>query len=63
VVTATGNGFSVMDEYGDMIARVQTNFTVNNFIWCDADNWREVWMVGQGGVNRVRWALQGQKRG
>ncbi|OJJ78519.1 SMP-30/gluconolactonase/LRE family protein [Aspergillus glaucus CBS 516.65] len=61
VVTATGNGLSVMDEYGDLIARVQTNFTVNNFVWSDQDDYREVWMVGQGGVGRVRWDLQGQK--
>lgn len=61
VVTATGNGLSVMDEYGDLIARVQTNFTVNNFVWTDADSYREVWMVGQGGVARVKWDLQGQK--
>ncbi|KAE8148713.1 putative lactonohydrolase [Aspergillus avenaceus] len=61
VVTATGNGLSVMDEYGDMIARVQTNFTVNNFVWSDANDYREVWMVGQGGVARVKWDLQGQK--
>ncbi|RHZ55736.1 SMP-30/gluconolactonase/LRE family protein [Aspergillus thermomutatus] len=61
VVTASGNGLSVMDEYGDMIARVQINFTVNNFVWSDVDDYREVWMVGQGGVGRVRWNLQGQK--
>ena len=61
IVTATGNGLSVMDEYGDMIVRVQTNFTVNNFIWSDAEDFREVWMTGQGGVARLRWNLQGQK--
>ena len=61
VVTATGNGLTVMDEYGDMVARVQTNFTVNNFIWSDVNDYREVWMVGQCGVARVRWSLQGQR--
>ena len=61
VVTATGNGLSVMDDYGDMILRVQTTFTVNNFIWSDADDYREVWMTGQGGVARLKWNLQGQK--
>lgn len=50
-----------MDEYGDMVARVQTNFTVNNFIWTDANDYREVWMVGQGGVGRVKWNLRGQE--
>lgn len=61
VVTASGNGLSVMDQYGDMILRVQMNFTANNFIWTDAADWREVWVVGQGGVARVKWDLQGQK--
>lgn len=61
IVTATGNGLSVMDEYGDMIVRVQTNFTVNNFIWSDVDDFREVWMTGQGGVAHLKWNLQGQK--
>ncbi|KAF7595394.1 hypothetical protein BBP40_006388 [Aspergillus hancockii] len=61
VVTATGEGLSVMDEYGEMIVRVQTNFTVNNFVWTDANEYREVWMVGQGGVARVKWDLQGQE--
>ncbi|KAB8069552.1 hypothetical protein BDV29DRAFT_194807 [Aspergillus leporis] len=61
VVTATGNGLSVMDEYGDMIVRVQTNFTVNNFVWTDAGGYREVWLVGQGGVARLKWGLQGQE--
>ncbi|OGM46077.1 lactonohydrolase [Aspergillus bombycis] len=61
VVTAAGNGLSVMDEYGDMIVRVQANFTVNNFIWSDANGYREVWMVGMGGVARLKWGLQGQE--
>ena len=61
VLTASGNGLSVMDEYGDMILRVQTNFTVNNFIWSDVDDYREVWMTGQGGVARLKWNLQGRK--
>lgn len=61
VVTASGNGLSVMDQYGDMILRVQTNFTANNFIWTDADDYREVWIVGQGGIARVKWNLQGQR--
>ena len=42
IVTATGNGLSVMDTYGDMIVRVQTNFTVNNFVWLGFDDFREV---------------------
>jgi sugar lactone lactonase YvrE len=61
VVTASGNGLTVLTEFGDVILRAQTNFTVNNFQWVEgADkSWTEVWMVGQGGVARVSWDLQG----
>lgn len=61
VVTASGNGLSVMDQYGDIILRVQMNFVANNFVWTDKDDWTEVWVVGQGGIARVKWALQGQE--
>lgn len=61
IVTATGNGLSVMDKYGDMIVRVQTNFTVNNLVWSGVGDFREVWMTGQGGVACLKWNLQGQE--
>ncbi|KAF2150540.1 calcium-dependent phosphotriesterase [Myriangium duriaei CBS 260.36] len=58
VVTATAHGVDVLDPYGSYLLRVQTNFTVQNFAWTGADL-TEFWMVGQGGVARVRWALKG----
>lgn len=60
VVTATGAGVDVIDEFGQLILRVQTNFTVNNFAWA-GQNLSELWMTGVGGVGRVRWNIQGQQ--
>lgn len=59
ILTATGSGVDVIDEFGQLILRVQTNFTVNNFAFA-GENLNEMWMVGQGGVGRVRWNIQGQ---
>ncbi|PNS19533.1 Carboxypeptidase Y [Sphaceloma murrayae] len=58
VVTATGKGLDVLDEFGSYIARVQTNYTVQNFAWVGEDL-TELWMMGQGGMSRVRWNLKG----
>ncbi|KAI9818796.1 MAG: hypothetical protein M1827_007616 [Pycnora praestabilis] len=59
VVTATGQGVDVLDEFGTLLVRVQTNYTVENFAWTGA-NYTDLWMVGQGGISKVTWALQGQ---
>jgi sugar lactone lactonase YvrE len=59
VLAATGNGVDVLDPVGVLIARVQTNYTVVNFAWA-GEGLDEFWMVGQGGVSRVRWNLRGQ---
>lgn len=59
VLTATGNGIDVLDDVGQLIMRVQTNYTVQNFAWVGEDL-REVWMMGNGGISRVRWNIQGQ---
>ncbi|PYH93833.1 lactonohydrolase [Aspergillus ellipticus CBS 707.79] len=59
VVTATGHGVDVLDESGGLLVRVQTNFTVLNCVW-GGEGLRELWMVGFGGVGRVRWGLKGK---
>ena len=59
VVTATGPGVDVLDENGVLIVRIQTDFVVQNIAWVGADL-TEMWMVGQGGLARVRWELAGQ---
>ncbi|KAL8802678.1 MAG: hypothetical protein Q9182_003636 [Xanthomendoza sp. 2 TL-2023] len=60
VVTATGRGVDVLSERGELLLRVQTNYTVQNFAWAGR-NLTELWIVGQGGIARVRWGLQGQE--
>ncbi|KAK6433901.1 hypothetical protein LTR95_009917 [Oleoguttula sp. CCFEE 5521] len=59
VLTGAGNGVDVLDEYGVLILRVQTNYVVQNFAWV-GDELTEFWMMGNNGISRVRWALQGQ---
>ena len=58
IVTATGHGVDVLDEAGVPLVRVQTNFSVVNVAWA-GDGWRDLWLVGIGGVARVRWGLPG----
>jgi sugar lactone lactonase YvrE len=36
VVTGAGKGVDVLDEFGQLIVRVQTNYTVQNFAWVSA---------------------------
>ncbi|KAK4629504.1 Lactonohydrolase oryL [Fulvia fulva] len=59
VVTATGRGVDVLDAFGSLLVRVQTNYTVQNFAWTGPDL-TEFWVMGQGGISRVRWDLRGQ---
>ena len=59
VLAATENGVDILDPVGVLIARVQANYTVVNFAWV-GEGLDEFWMVGQGGVSRVRWNLKGQ---
>ncbi|TKA69906.1 hypothetical protein B0A49_06121 [Cryomyces minteri] len=58
VLTGAGKGVDIMDDRGHMIARVQTNYTVQNFAWT-GKNWTDFWIMGQGGVSKVTWNLQG----
>jgi len=64
VVTGTGKGVDVLDEFGTLILRIQTNYTVQNFAWVankmDGGRLTELWMMGNGGISRARWALEGQ---
>ena len=59
VVTGTGLGIDVLDPYGVLIVRVQTNFVVQNIVWV-GDDLTETWLTGEGGLARVRWNLKGQ---
>ncbi|MCJ1244441.1 hypothetical protein MMC30_001639 [Trapelia coarctata] len=65
VVVAAGQGVDVLDPTGTLLARVQTNYTVDNFAWTGVEL-KTLWLTGIGGVSKVEWSLQGQdlsKRG
>jgi sugar lactone lactonase YvrE len=58
LLTATGHGVDILDAQGTPLLRVQTNFTAVNMEFV-GPNFDELWIVGIGGVARVKWALQG----
>ncbi|KAI9801314.1 MAG: hypothetical protein M1833_002884 [Piccolia ochrophora] len=58
VVTGAGKGVDVLDPTGTPLVRIQTNYTVQNFAWTGAE-FRTLWLMGQGGISRVEWNLQG----
>ncbi|KAF2101086.1 calcium-dependent phosphotriesterase [Rhizodiscina lignyota] len=58
VLTGAGFGIDVLDQYGTLLVRIQTNYTVQNFVWTGPDL-TELWMMGNGGVSRVKWNLAG----
>lgn len=47
-------------EDGTVVVRIQTNFTVQNIVWTGAD-FKGFWLVGNSGIARVSWELQGQE--
>ncbi|KAH8645846.1 lactonohydrolase [Tricladium varicosporioides] len=61
IVTGTGHGVDVLDEKGSMVLRIQTNYTAASieFVGPKRD---ELWIVGHGGVSRVKWNLIGQPK-
>lgn len=59
VVTSTGHGVDVLDPNGQVLIRVQTNYTVQNFAWT-GKNLKTLWLVGQGGISKVEWNITGQ---
>lgn len=48
-----------MSSDADSRNRIQTNYVVQNFAWV-GENLTEFWLMGNGGISRVRWNLQGQ---
>lgn len=60
IVTGAGKGVDVLDRYGTLLVKIQTNYTVQNFAWTGTD-YKTLWIVGQGGVSKVEWNLQGQE--
>ena len=64
VVSATGNGVDVLDEFRTLIVRIQADHTVQDFAWAvnkmDGGKLMELWMMGNRGILRAGWALEGQ---
>lgn len=64
VVSATGNGVDVLDEFRTLIVRIQADHTVQDFAWAvnkmDGGKLTELWMMGNRGILRAGWALEGQ---
>lgn len=48
----------VLDPYGTLLLRIVATFLVNNFVFAGPD-YKQLWLVGQGGVSRVNWDLEG----
>ncbi|KAJ9642302.1 hypothetical protein H2199_004682 [Coniosporium tulheliwenetii] len=59
VVTASGKGVNVVDPVGTLLVRIQTNFSVQNYVWTGRE-YDDLWIMGRGGVQRVQWNLTGQ---
>ena len=59
VVTGAGHGVDILDDVGQLLIRIQTNYTVQNFAWTGTDL-KTLWMMGQGGISKVEWNIAGQ---
>ena len=58
VLAGTVRGLDFLSERGGLMVRVQTNFTVQNSAWV-GDILRDLWVMGEGWISRVRWGLKG----
>lgn len=59
VLTATGHGVDVLDDMGQLLLRVQTNHSVQNFQFT-GPNLDTMWLLGNKGISRVQWNITGQ---
>ncbi|KIX07676.1 uncharacterized protein Z518_02330 [Rhinocladiella mackenziei CBS 650.93] len=59
VLTASGYGVDVIDDLGQLLIRIQTNYTVQNFAWTGA-NLKTLWLMGNYGISKVEWNITGQ---
>ena len=60
VLTGAGKGVDVIAPTGELILRIQTNYTVQNFAWTGTDL-TTLWLMGNNGISKVEWALKGQQ--
>ena len=60
VLTGAGKGVDVIAPTGELVMRIQTNYTVQNMAWT-GDDLKTLWIMGNYGVSKVQWDLVGQK--
>lgn len=58
LIAAEGSGVSVLSEYGEMILRIETDHVVNNVQFAGPER-KDLWIFGEGSINRVKWDLAG----
>ncbi|EXJ83584.1 gluconolactonase [Capronia coronata CBS 617.96] len=59
VLTGSGHGVDILDDVGQLLIRIQTNYTVQNFAWT-GQNLSTLWMMGNNGISRVQFNITGQ---
>ncbi|KIY02414.1 uncharacterized protein Z520_02552 [Fonsecaea multimorphosa CBS 102226] len=60
VLTGSGHGVDVLDDAGQLLIRIQTNYTVQNFAWT-GENLTTLWLMGNNGISKVEWNITGQR--
>jgi len=60
IVVGSGlsNGADILDQYGSLLARIQTNHPVENVAFAGED-FKTLYLSGIGGITRVEWNLTG----
>jgi len=58
LMVAAGHGVDVIDSVGTLLVRIQTSHVVANMQWV-GDTLQTLWLVGNGGMSKVIWNLQG----
>lgn len=53
-------GVDITDEFGNLIARLQTSHPVENIAW-SGDDLKTLWLTGIGGISKVEFDLAGPK--
>lgn len=63
VLAGAGKGVDVISPTGELVLRVQTNYTVQNFAWTKGESGKltTLWMMGNYGISKVQWDLEGQE--
>lgn len=59
VLTGSGHGVDILDDLGQLLLRIQTNYTVQNFAWT-GENLTTLWLMGNNGISKVEWNITGQ---